>query len=1086
MPTSRIFRIAACAAACAGLVAPSARAAVPPERADDLSARAFFVPELSITSANVPLADVGERLPNRAAWEALAARTGGAVVAFVDPRSGAATNILESVPLLPGDGAGNRLTLADVGRRLGRSVPSVDAAVVADAVLAHVRDRRDVLGIDPAQLGTARSTLVTDDLWQVSIPQRYRGVPVRHGRLVASISHGNLVALGAETWGDVALAGVTPSVDAAGALEAGFAHAGGRASEDEILAEPSLEIVPTAPPALQDGERFAGPIGRGYAHRLAWTFEFRRPPAVARWQVTVDAQSGAVLAMEDQNQYAARQVTGGVYPSTNTEICPIPSRCGRLQERWPMPFADTGFAAPNDFTNGAGVYDYPGGTAVTHLSGRFVRMNDSCNPFPLGGIEQTSANGAIDLGGVNTNHDCDGSTSGGDTPSARTAYYETNRMAEIARGYLPGNAWVRGLLGANTNFGIQFASSCNAFWNGATVNFYASGNGCRNTGEIAAVIDHEWGHGLDQNDANGVLSSSSEGYADIAAIYRAQDSCVGHGFFETRDFGCGRTADGTGFNIDESQEGPPHCATDCSGVRDADFMKHVDQVPDTPANHVCVRCSAALSGPCGRQTHCAAAPQRQAAWDLAARDLPAFHGVDTQTAFLWASRLFYQGSGNVGSWYACTCNAGGASSSGCAAGNAYMQWLVADDDNGKLSDGTPHMRAIHAAFDRHGIACAQPTPQTGGCAGPAAPTLTVTPGVLQNTLTWTAVPGATRFEVFRSDGQAGCAYGKAKIAEVSGTSFVDTDVATARTYAYAVLAAGASDACRSRASNCATGTPIGGFTVACTPQSVQPGTAVSTCTVQATGAFMSPVHLSCAGFPVTTATCTFDPPVVTPFAGAPATSTLSIQQGVLAQPGTYSFQVRAGSAPNVGGPAVPMTLNVGGGQPPSGDLFALFDDALQAPSCGTVVGRSCDTRTLVAGRASIGPERNQPNTLADSCADGTEGTGSNDRIRVADPDGLPLTRGRKVVVEATVVARDDFEQDAADFYSAADALNPVWQYVGTVVPSGPGPQTLSTAFKLPSGSRQAVRVQFRNGGAPDACAAGPQDDRDDLVFAVAP
>ena len=39
-----------------------------------------------------------------------------------------------------------------------------------------------------------------------------------------------------------------------------------------------------------------------------------------------------------------------------------------------------------------------------------------------------------------------------------------------------------------------------------------------------------------------------------------------------------------------------------------------------------------------------------------------------------------------------------------------MQWLAADDDNGNLTTGTPHMTALFAAFNRHGIACATPAP----------------------------------------------------------------------------------------------------------------------------------------------------------------------------------------------------------------------------------------------------------------------------------------------------------------------------------------------------------------------------------------
>src|SRR6185295_12499239 len=169
---------------------------------------------------------------------------------------------------------------------------------------------------------------------------------------------------------------------------------------------------------------------------------------------------------------------------------------------------------------------------------------------------------------------------------------------------------------------VNIPITCNAFWDGTSVNFYRSGGGCRNTGEIAAVFDHEWGHGMDDNDTGGNLSNSSEGYADIAAIYRLQASCVGHGFFQTIDNGCGMTADGTGFNENEDQNGGSHCDTDCSGVRDSDFAKHVPNTPDTPTGFVCTSCLTG-SGPCGRQVHCAAAPSRQSAWDLVARDLRA-------------------------------------------------------------------------------------------------------------------------------------------------------------------------------------------------------------------------------------------------------------------------------------------------------------------------------------------------------------------------------------------------------------------------------------------------------------------------------
>ena len=54
----------------------------------------------------------------------------------------------------------------------------------------------------------------------------------------------------------------------------------------------------------------------------------------------------------------------------------------------------------------------------------------------------------------------------------------------------------------------------------------------------------------------------------------------------------------------------------------------------------------------GVDPHCFAAPVDQAAWDLVTRDLtaPPFN-MNSQTAFVVGNKLFYQGSGDIYSWY---------------------------------------------------------------------------------------------------------------------------------------------------------------------------------------------------------------------------------------------------------------------------------------------------------------------------------------------------------------------------------------------------------------------------------------------------
>ena len=406
-------------AAVVGIVVAGVGLAIePPDPDSFLDHKTFFKPELVISSSHEPVEEALDRLPNRPEWVAFLAGEGQRR-GFVDPRSGAATNVLESRPLIPGRGVGNRVDLAELGQRIGRPVARVDGPTVAAAVLAAVAERRGVLGIDTTQLGEPRADQVADHLWQVSVPQTYKGVPVRYGRFAATINHGNLIQFGTETWGDVRGLSTKPRVSADEALAAGYEYLGGASAVDEILAPPALEILPTAPAEHQRGERFAGPIGAGYEHRLVWTWTFRRPPDDATWEVIVDAHDGEVLSFEDVNHYVAQTVTGGVYPITATGICPTAGTCGTMQSGWPMPFADTGLLSPNAFTNSAGVFDWTSGTTTTNLDGLYVRILDSC-----GSIANSSTTGAIGLGGTNNQHDCTtGVGSAGNTAAARTSFY---------------------------------------------------------------------------------------------------------------------------------------------------------------------------------------------------------------------------------------------------------------------------------------------------------------------------------------------------------------------------------------------------------------------------------------------------------------------------------------------------------------------------------------------------------------------------------------------------------------------------------------------------------------------------------------
>ena len=263
---------------------------------------------------------------------------------------------------------------------------------------------------------------------------------------------------------------------------------------------------------------------------------------------------------------------------------------------------------------------------------------------------------------------------------------------------------------------------------------------------------------MDDNGVNGNISSPGESIADIHATLRLNNSCVGRGFFKNAV--CGGYGDPC--------TGTP--ATGCTGVRDADFANHVSGQPHG-ITWIRATCPAAGQlGPCGRETHCEGQTVSEVGWDLQLRDMRAApFNLDANTALELTTRLFYLGSQTVTNWYTCAAGCETAGTCGCGATGGYLLVLGADDDNGNLTDGTPHMGAIFAAFNRHQQACNVPAVANTGCAGgpTTAPVVTATAGVDSVGLSWTAVPGASRYFVYRTEGISACAFGKVKVGDVT-------------------------------------------------------------------------------------------------------------------------------------------------------------------------------------------------------------------------------------------------------------------------------------------------------------------------------
>ena len=456
------------------------------------------------------------------------------------------------------------------------------------------------------------------------------GIPVRDSGLTAVVNHGNLVLLGLQSWDEAGRPGVA-AIGEAAARAAVQRHA--EPFVVESFADGArLEYVPVA--ALE-----------AYEYRLVWAVTARLRSDVGTWEGLVDAASGELMAFEDTNAYAQRRAIGGVYPLSNDQRPPD----GVEQEGWPMPFLDLTLPSGSVTTTTGGTFACsPAGVATTALTGPFARIVDGCGP-----INETSA-GDLDLGASGGTH-CvvPAGHSAGDTHAARTAYYEINRAAEQARGWLPGNAWLQTQLTVATN-----QAGCNAFWNGMSLSF--SGPTCTvNLGEIASFITHEWGHGLDDNGVNGSMSSPLESLADVHAAVRHARSCMGRGMNTAAV--CSGLRRRVRRDARHRVHRPPRHRLRAAPLQPAPH-DHVDPVGvHRPCSAPAARRRARweLPGRAAGWPIAKAWSPRRRCWDLYKRDLqaPPF-SLDANTALEITTRLAFLGSQVLTSWY--TCAVGGA------------------------------------------------------------------------------------------------------------------------------------------------------------------------------------------------------------------------------------------------------------------------------------------------------------------------------------------------------------------------------------------------------------------------------------------
>jgi hypothetical protein len=123
-----------------------------------------------------------------------------------------------------------------------------------------------------------------------------------------------------------------------------------------------------------------------------------------------------------------------------------------------------------------------------------------------------------------------------------SAYKSVNRIHDHCKYWMPNFTGMDFQLPTNIDL---TTGDCNAFYDGSSINFYALANGCNATSLLADVVFHEYGHGINDNYYQSLGSfffngAIGEGYADYWGISLIDNPIVGVGFYTDNQDGIRR------------------------------------------------------------------------------------------------------------------------------------------------------------------------------------------------------------------------------------------------------------------------------------------------------------------------------------------------------------------------------------------------------------------------------------------------------------------------------------------------------------------------------------------------------------------
>ncbi len=389
-------------------------------------------------------------------------------------------------------------------RAYGAGIKLTASGDAAAKAMAFIRNDLALFSL-PADNLELRNSHDSKKYHYVDFYQKYLGLEVLNSRVTVRSTMDNRVVLyGADVFNDIALS-TNPQLSSD--VMPGYAVNGISYVITAITVDPLLKVLPV-------------PVDGKYGYHLVYKViveakDFDNYPA--RYYTLVDANDGNVLYRYDQINHLNDLLTAQAQISD-----PNPWEPTVLHN---LPNLLVKIGATDYYTQASdGVLSLAGITlpasATIYLEGTWSKVVTGNNGNNAPSFTQTlnAGSNTVDF----TSHS---------TVQQRSAYYHVNAIHDFMKSYLPDYTEMDVSLLTDVD---RTDGTCNAYYDGASINFYQETGGCYDLATCGDVVYHEYSHGIDGRFyslySNGLDNGGiAEGYSDTWAIALTDNPVLGIG-----------------------------------------------------------------------------------------------------------------------------------------------------------------------------------------------------------------------------------------------------------------------------------------------------------------------------------------------------------------------------------------------------------------------------------------------------------------------------------------------------------------------------------------------------------------------------